>query len=38
MKGLANTFRLKNPAKFSEKYEEQANEFIRDLTKKLETA
>lgn len=38
MKSIANTFRLKNPAEFSAKYDEQANEFIRDLTKKLETA
>ena len=38
MKSVANTFRLKNPAEFSAKYDKQANEFIRDLTKKLETA
>ena len=38
MKSIANTFRLKNPAEFSAKYEEQSNEFIRDLTKKIESA
>lgn len=38
MKSIANTFRLKDPAKFSAKYDEQANEFIRDLSQKIETA
>ena len=38
MKSVANTFRLKNPAEFSAKYDEQANEFIRDLSKKIESA
>lgn len=38
MKSIANTFRLKNPAEFGAKYDEQANRFIRDLTAKLETA
>lgn len=38
IKGIKNTFKLKNPAEFSKKYNEQANEFIRDLTQKLEAA
>jgi len=38
IKDIRNTFRLKNPAEFSAKYDEQANEFIRDLTQKIETA
>ena len=38
MKSIANTFRLKNPSEFSAKYDEQANEFIRDLSKKIESA
>lgn len=38
MKSIANTFRLKNPAEFSAKYDEQANKFVRELSQKIATA